>query len=175
MSVFVAKLSSGRLANPDEIKRTARGIVATRGRGRQVVVVACASDHAARELETAAAELSAAPAPRELDMLLSACDQATLSLLAMAIAAEGADAVSFTGLQLELRTSSDHGGAKIESVRDSRLRRALDEGKIAVVSGSQGISRDNDITTLGPDGADAVVEALARSLGADRCGIDFPE
>ena len=117
-------------------------------------------------------EVTPIPAPRELDMLLTAGERISMALLAMAIRSLGYDARSFTGSQAGMITDAQHGAARIVDVTPGRLREALDEGAIAIVAGFQGVSRESrDITTLGRGGSDTTAVALAAALGADVCEI----
>jgi aspartate kinase len=116
-------------------------------------------------------DVSEAPAARELDMLLTAGERISISLLCMAILDRGLPAVSFTGSQAGIVTDTSHGKAKIVEVRADRLRDALGAGSVAVVAGFQGMSTSRDITTLGRGGSDTTAVALAAVLGAEACEI----
>ncbi|MEP7092065.1 MAG: aspartate kinase, partial [Nocardioidaceae bacterium] len=124
------------------------------------------------ELRDLAQQVSAAPPPRELDMLLTAGERISMALVAMAIANQGQAARSFTGSQAGVITDSAHGRAKIIDVTPGRIQNAIDEGNIAIVAGFQGVSQDTkDITTLGRGASDTTAVALAAALGAEVCEI----
>ncbi len=123
------------------------------------------------ELIGLAHEVSASPDPRELDMLLSVGERIACALVAMAVADLGREAISLTGSQAGIVTDGAHTQAKIVEVRATRIERALDEGRIVLVAGFQGMSTDRDITTLGRGGSDTTAVALAAALGAEVCEI----
>ncbi|MFA7498774.1 MAG: aspartate kinase, partial [Leucobacter sp.] len=124
------------------------------------------------ELLDLAADCTPIPAPRELDMLLTAGERISMALLAMTIKGMGIEALSFTGSQAGMITTAEHGSAKIVDVTPGRVREALDQGAVAIVAGFQGFNRDSrDITTLGRGGSDTTAVALAAALGADVCEI----
>jgi aspartate kinase len=119
-----------------------------------------------------ATQITDTPHPREMDMLLTAGERISMALVAMAIEAHGVPAVSFTGSQAGILTTADHGRAEILDIRAFRVQESLDQGKVAIVAGFQGVSPDSkDVTTLGRGGSDATAVALAASLGADLCEI----
>lgn len=172
MALIVQKFGGSSVADAESIKRVAKRIVDTRRAGNDVVVVVSAMGDTTDELLDLAAEVTPIPAPRELDMLLTAGERISMALLAMTIKGLGADAYSFTGSQAGMITTSEHGAAKIVDVTPGRVQEALDKGAIAIVAGFQGFSRDSrDITTLGRGGSDTTAVALAAALGADVCEI----
>jgi len=116
-------------------------------------------------------QVSATPSPRELDMLLTAGERISMALLSMAIIDLGESAVSYTGSQAGIVTDTSHGRARIVELRAERLRAALDDGKVVIVAGFQGVSTDLDVTTLGRGGSDTTAVALAHVLGAEACEI----
>src|SRR5438093_4338283 len=118
-----------------------------------------------------ASQITPLPPPRELDMLLTAGERISMALLAMAIHSLGHDAVSFTGSQAGIITSSEHGRAKIIDVKTARIQEAIDQGKIVIVAGFQGVSTTAAVTTLGRGGSDTTAVALAAALGAEVCEI----
>src|SRR5690606_36524879 len=157
---------------PERIKAVAGRIVATKRSGAQVVAVVSAMGHTTDELIALARQVHPAPPRRELDMLLATGEQASCALLAMAIDALGEAAVSLTGPQGGIITDNVHTRAKILRVDPSRVRRELAQGKIVIVAGFQGMSRDEeDITALGRGGSDTTAVALAAALEADICEI----
>ena len=172
MSLIVQKFGGSSVADAESIKRVAKRIVATRKAGNEVVVAVSAMGDTTDELLDLAHEVTPLPAPRELDMLLTAGERISMALLAMAIKSMGYDARSFTGSQAGMITDARHGAARIVDVTPGRIREALDEGAVAIVAGFQGFNRDTkDITTLGRGGSDTTAVALAAALGADICEI----
>jgi len=172
VAVVVQKYGGSSVADADGIKRVAQRIVATRKAGHSVVVAVSAMGDTTDELVDLANQVSPLPPGRELDMLLTAGERISMSLLAMAIANLGLEGRSFTGSQAGVITDSAHGKARIIDVTPGRIRSALDEGAIPIVAGFQGVSQqDKDITTLGRGGTDTTAVALAAALGADVCEI----
>jgi len=172
VALVVQKYGGSSLENADRIKRVAERIVATRKAGNDVVVVCSAMGDTTDELLDLAQRVNPVPPEREMDMLLTAGERISNSLVAMAISALGAEALSFTGSQAGVITDSMHGKARIIDVTPSRVQQALDEGYICLVAGFQGVSQDTkDITTLGRGGSDTTAVALAAALNADVCEI----
>jgi aspartate kinase len=172
VSLIVQKFGGSSVADAESIKRVAKRIVATRQAGNEVVVAVSAMGDTTDELLDLAHEVTPIPAPRELDMLLTAGERISMALLAMAIKSMGYDARSFTGSQAGMITDARHGAARIVDVTPGRIRDALDDGAVAIVAGFQGFNRDTmDITTLGRGGSDTTAVALAAALGADICEI----
>ncbi|HEV8560577.1 MAG TPA: aspartate kinase [Actinophytocola sp.] len=172
MALVVQKYGGSSLENADRIKRVAERIVATRKAGDEVVVVCSAMGDTTDELTDLALQVNPIPPERELDMLLTAGERISNSLVAMAISALGAEARSFSGSQAGVITTSAHGKARIIDVTPGRVRDALDKGYIVLVAGFQGVAQDTkDITTLGRGGSDATAVALAAALNADVCEI----
>jgi aspartate kinase len=172
VSLIVQKFGGSSVADAESIKRVAKRIVETRKAGNDVVVAVSAMGDTTDELLDLAHEVTLLPAPRELDMLLTAGERISMALLAMAIRSMGHDARSFTGSQAGMITDAQHGQARIVDVTPGRVRAALDEGSIAIVAGFQGFNRGTgDITTLGRGGSDTTAVALAAALEADTCEI----
>ena len=172
MGVVVQKYGGSSVADATSIKRVAKRIVETRRAGNDVVVVVSAMGDTTDELIDLAEQVSPRPEGRELDMLLTAGERISMSLLAMAIGNLGVDARSFTGSQAGVLTDEVHGRAKIIDVTPGRISDALAAGAIAIVAGFQGVSQSTkDITTLGRGGSDTTAVALAAALGADVCEI----
>jgi len=170
--LIVQKFGGSSVADAESIKRVAKRIVETRKAGNDLVVAVSAMGDTTDELLDLANEVTPIPAPRELDMLLSAGERISMALLAMAIANLVAEARSFTGSQAGVITDSAHGRARIIDVTPGRIRGALDDGAIAIVAGFQGVSQDTkDITTLGRGGSDTTAVALAAALDASVCEI----
>ncbi len=172
MALVVQKYGGSSVADADRIRRVAERIVATKKQGNDVVVVVSAMGDTTDDLLDLAQQVCPAPPPRELDMLLTAGERISNALVAMAIESLGAQARSFTGSQAGVITTGTHGNAKIINVTPGRLQAALDEGRIVLVAGFQGVSQDTrDVTTLGRGGSDTTAVALAAALGADVCEI----
>jgi len=167
----VQKFGGTSVADPDRIRAVADHVVATHNAGSEVCVVVSAMGKATDELVRLAHDVSKNPAGRELDMLLTAGERISMSLLCMAIIDRGVHAVSFTGSQAGIVTDTVHGKAKILEVKGDRIREVLAQGGIAVVAGFQGISTSRDITTLGRGGSDTTAVALAAALDAETCEI----
>jgi aspartate kinase len=172
VALVVQKYGGSSVATAERIRRVAERIVETRKRGDDVVVVVSAMGDTTDELLDLAQQVNPAPPPREMDMLLTSGERISNALVAMAIASLGARAQSFTGSQAGVITTSSHGKAKIIDVTPGRVRAALDEGKVVLVAGFQGVAQDTkDVTTLGRGGSDTTAVALAAALGADVCEI----
>ncbi|OBH24733.1 aspartate kinase [Mycobacterium sp. E342] len=172
MALVVQKYGGSSVADADRIRRVAERIVATKKQGNDVVVVVSAMGDTTDDLMDLAQQVCPAPPPRELDMLLTAGERISNALVAMAIESMGAQARSFTGSQAGVITTGTHGNAKIIEVTPGRLQEALDEGRIVLVAGFQGVSQDTrDVTTLGRGGSDTTAVALAAALHADVCEI----
>jgi aspartate kinase len=172
MALVVQKYGGSSVADADRIRRVAERIVATKKQGNDVVVVVSAMGDTTDDLLDLAQQVCPAPPPRELDMLLTAGERISNALVAMAIESLGAEARSFTGSQAGVITTGTHGNAKIIDVTPGRLQAALDEGRVVLVAGFQGVSQDTrDVTTLGRGGSDTTAVALAAALRADVCEI----
>lgn len=172
VALVVQKYGGSSVADADRIRRVAERIVATKKQGNDVVVVVSAMGDTTDDLMDLAQQVCPAPPPRELDMLLTAGERISNALVAMAIESLGAQARSFTGSQAGVITTGTHGNAKIIEVTPGRLQDALDEGRIVLVAGFQGVSQDTrDVTTLGRGGSDTTAVALAAALHADVCEI----
>jgi aspartate kinase len=168
----VQKFGGSSVADAESIMRVAHRIVATRESGHDVVVAVSAMGDTTDELVDLAHQITDAPDPRELDMLLTTGERISMALLAMAIKSLGQEARSYTGSQAGMMTTAQHGSARIVDVSPDRIREALDDGAIAIVAGFQGFNRDSkDITTLGRGGSDTTAVALAAALGAQVCEI----
>jgi aspartate kinase len=171
MALIVQKYGGPSVADLEKIRSVARRVTESSS-GNQLVVVVSAMGKTTDGLVDLAQQISPAPDPREMDMLLATGEQVTIALLAMALHALGFKARSFTGPQVGLRTDTAHTEARITRITAERVRQALAAGEIAVVAGFQGLSDDaEDITTLGRGGSDLTGVALAAALGADVCEI----
>jgi aspartate kinase len=167
----VMKFGGTSVADAERIKRAAKRIVRAREQGQQVVAVLSARGKTTDELIASAEEVSTAPDPRELDMLLSTGERISCALCAMAINDLGHRAISLTGSQAGIVTDTSHTKARILDVRADRIRQALDEDLIVLVAGFQGVSTAKDVTTLGRGGSDTTAVALAAAIGAEVCEI----
>jgi aspartate kinase len=171
METVVMKFGGTSVADADRIKRAARRIVAAREEGSRVVAVLSARGKTTDELVAMAHEVSERPHPREMDMLLSTGERISCALAAMVINDLGHEAISLTGSQAGIVTDTSHTKARILDVRADRIRQALDENKVVLVAGFQGVSTASDVTTLGRGGSDTTAVALAAALKADVCEI----
>jgi len=169
MSLVVQKFGGTSVADPERLRAVADHVARTRRRGDQVVVVVSAMGKETDELIRLAEATSATLPGREMDMLLSAGERKAMALLCMALHDLGVPADSYTGSQAGIITDTSHTRAKILEVRGDRLRACLAAGRVPVVAGFQGVSTDNDVTTLGRGGSDTTAVALAAALGADAC------
>ncbi|MGO1884653.1 MAG: amino acid kinase family protein, partial [Citricoccus sp.] len=172
MSLIVQKYGGSSVADAEGILRVAQRVVDTQQAGHQVVVVVSAMGDTTDELLDLSEQINGEPPAREMDLLLSAGERISMSLLAMGIHSRGATAQSFTGSQAGMFTDSLHGDARIIDVSPDRVKDAVDAGDIAIVAGFQGMSRESrDITTMGRGGSDTTAVALAAALDADVCEI----
>ena len=172
MSLIIQKFGGTSVSNSDSLKTVAKRITECKDAGNEVVVVVSAMGSSTDELIELASELSNEPSPREMDMLLSAGERITMSLLAIHLNNLGYECFSLTGSQAGIITSSRHGMAEIEEITGERVKEGIEKGKIVIVAGFQGINKETrEITTLGRGGSDATAVALAASLKADRCEI----
>jgi aspartate kinase len=171
MSLIVQKYGGSSLADPGRIRHVAGRIAAARARGDQVVAVCSAMGDTTDELLRLAHQLSPRPDERELDLLLHTGEIVSGALVAMALHAQGCPALSLTGLQAGIRTEAAHGRARIAQVDPTRILRELEEGKVVVVAGFQGVTEELEITTLGRGASDTTAVALAAALKAGRCEI----
>jgi aspartate kinase len=168
---IVMKFGGTSVGDPEKLKDVAARIVAAHRRGTRVVAVLSAMGDTTDELVRLAYEISPTPEPRELDMLISVGERISCALAAMAIHDLGDEAISLTGSQAGIVTDTVHGKAKIVDVRARRIHEALDQGKVVLVAGFQGVSTNLDITTLGRGGSDTTAVALAAALTAGHCEI----
>ncbi len=171
MNITVQKFGGTSVADTDKIKNVARRVSQTRKKGEHVVVVISALGDTTDRLVGLAYEISPHPREREMDMLLATGEQISVALLSMAVHELGYDAISFTGAQVGIVTDGAHTKAKILDVKVGRILEELEKGKIVIVAGFQGVSLDDQITTLGRGGSDTTAVALAAALKADVCEI----
>ena len=172
MKLLVQKFGGTSVADTSSLKIVAERIIDRKKEGYEVVVVPSAMGSSTDELIDLANELSEKPTPREMDMLLSAGERITMSLLSMHLNSLGHSSFSLTGSQAGIITTSRHGKAEIEEISGERVREGIERGDIVIVAGFQGFNRDTrEITTLGRGGSDATAVALAAALGAEKCEI----
>ena len=169
--IVVQKYGGSSVADVDKIRLVAQRIARTKAAGKKVVVVVSAMGKTTNQLIEKAKAISPSPSRRELDMLLTCGEREAMSLLSMACAEQGLEAISFTGSQAGILTNDRHSGARIVEVRPFRIEDELDRGKVVIVAGFQGVSYKREITTLGRGGSDTTAVALAGALRADYCEI----
>jgi len=171
VSLIVQKFGGSSVRDAERVMNVARRVVDTYKAGNSVVVVVSAQGDTTDDLIEKAKEINPKATKREMDMLLSTGEQISIALLAMAIQTLGVNAVSLTGWQVGMKTDSKYGMARIKSVDGERIRNELDDNKIVIVAGFQGINKYDDITTLGRGGSDTTAVAIAAALHADLCEI----
>jgi aspartate kinase len=171
MALIVQKYGGTSVGSPERIGTVADKVIRWRNRGNDVVVVVSAMSGETNRLIELASQVSAAPVPRELDVLLATGEQVTIALLSMALMQRGCPARSYTGSQVHILTDSAHNKARIREIEDRHIRADLDKGRVVVVAGFQGRDEDGNITTLGRGGSDTTAVALAAALKADECQI----
>lgn len=171
MTLIVQKYGGTSVGTPERILAVARRIAETRAQGHRLVVVVSAMGQSTDELIELAHKVSKDPPHREMDMLLTAGERISMALLSMALSDLKIRALSFTGSQSGIITTSSHRRARIRRILGDRLRAALADDQVAIVAGFQGVSDSKEITTLGRGGSDTTAVALAAALGAERCEI----
>ena len=171
MAVLVQKYGGTSVGSPERIHHVAERIVRTRRGGAELVVVVSAMGDATDELIGLARKVSGRSHPREMDMLLTAGERISMALVSMAVNDLGQEAVSFTGSQSGIVTDTSHTRAKILEVKADRIREELKRGRVVIVAGFQGVSKDREVTTLGRGGSDTTAVALAAALKATECEI----
>ncbi len=169
--IIVQKFGGTSVADTEKIKNVAKIVIREKENGNDVVVVVSAMGHTTDYLVKMAKDLSSNPSEREMDMLLSTGEGVSIALLAMAIQAQGFDAVSYNAMQIGILTENIHSKARILDIKTDKLKQNLKEGKIIVIAGFQGVTEDGEITTLGRGGSDTSAVALAAALNAERCDI----
>jgi aspartate kinase len=171
MALIVQKYGGTSVANAERIKAVAGRVVRTAEEGHKVVVVVSAMAGETDKLINLAYKVSSSPSEREMDLLLSSGERITSALTAMAIEELGHKAMAFTGRQVGIITDAVHTKARIERITGERVKKSIADGYIVVVAGFQGITEDEDVTTLGRGGSDLSAVAIASALGADLCEI----
>lgn len=169
--IVVQKFGGTSVADTTKIKNVADAVIREKKLGNDVVVVVSAMGHTTDYLVKMAKEISEKPSAREMDMLLSTGEGVSIALLAMAIQSKGYEAVSLNALQIGIITEDVHMKARIIDIKTDKLRENLDAGRIIVVAGFQGMTKNGEVTTLGRGGSDTSAVALAASLNAERCDI----
>ena len=170
-NIVVQKFGGTSVADTEKIKNVAHAVIREKNLGNDVVVVVSAMGHTTDILTKLAKEITPNPSSREMDMLLSTGEGVSIALLAMALQAQGCDAVSMNAMQVGIITEKIHSKARILEIKTDRIREHLDKGEVVVIAGFQGITEDFEITTLGRGGSDTSAVALAGALGAERCDI----
>jgi len=171
VSLIVQKFGGSSVRDAERVMNVARRVVDTYRAGNSVVVVVSAQGDTTDDLIEKAMEINPRASKREMDMLLSTGEQISIALLSMAIQTLGVNAVSLTGWQVGMNTDSKYGLARIKNIEGQRIKNELDDNKIVVVAGFQGINKYDDITTLGRGGSDTTAVAIAAALHADLCEI----
>ncbi len=171
MALIVQKYGGTSVGSVERIQAVAERVARTARDGNQVVVVVSAMSGETDKLIGLAHQINQNPSERELDMLLSSGERVTSALTAMAVEARGVKAQSLTGRQAGIITDTVHTKAKIARITGDRIKKALDEGKVVVIAGFQGITEDEDVTTLGRGGSDLSAVAVAAAINADCCEI----
>ncbi|KRG14462.1 aspartate kinase [Lederbergia galactosidilytica] len=171
MDTIVIKFGGSSLSTTDKIKNAADRIIQIRKQGNNVIAVVSAMGKTTDQLLSLAEQITDKPAQREMDMLLTTGEQVSISLLTMALTSKGMEAISLTGWQAGIVTENIHSNARILDVKTAMLRKRLDEGKVVVAAGFQGVTEEGEITTLGRGGSDTTAVAIAAALDAKRCLI----
>ena len=171
MALIVQKFGGSSVADAERIQRVAWIIAEKYTEGNDVVVILSAQGDTTDDLIEKAKEINPNPSKREMDVLLSTGEQASASLMAMALEQLGLPVVSLTGWQINMETDSDYGNARVKSVSSERIKTELDRRRIVVIAGFQGVNKFDDITTLGRGGSDTTAVAVAVALHADLCQI----
>ncbi len=171
MALIVQKYGGTSVGNVERIQNVAKKVAQFVDDGHQVVVVLSAMSGETNRLMMMAKEMQARPCKREMDVLLTTGEQATIALLSMALQQKGYPAISYTGWQIPILTDDSYSKARIEKIDGQKMLDQLALGKVVVVAGFQGVTIDDDITTLGRGGSDTTAVALAAALNADECQI----
>lgn len=171
MALIVQKFGGSSVANAERVMNVAKIITDTYKEGNNVIVVVSAQGDTTDDLIEKANEINPKASKREMDMLLTAGEQISISLLAMAIEKLGYPVISLLGWQAGFQTNSAYGAARISTIKAERLQSEIDKRKIVIVAGFQGLNKYEDLTTLGRGGSDTSAVAIAAALHADRCQI----
>lgn len=171
MGLIVQKFGGTSVGSIERILNVADRVIEEKNRGNGVVVVVSAMGKTTDHLVSMAKEITKNPSKREMDMLLTTGEQTTIALLSIALQEKGYEAISYTGWQAGIITESVHSSARIMDIETEKIRMNLNEEKIVIVAGFQGVTIDGEITTLGRGGSDTTAVALAAALKADKCDI----
>jgi len=171
MALYVQKFGGTSVGDVSRIQAVAEKVKRFREQGHDIVVVVSAMSGETNRLVDLAKDMSGEPSPREMDVLLSTGEQVTIALLCMGLHKLGVDAVSYTGSQVKVLTDSSYTKARIKEIEVAKMRNDLDQGRVVIVAGFQGVDEDGNITTLGRGGSDTTGVALAAALNADECQI----
>ncbi|MEK7991195.1 MAG: aspartate kinase [Thiotrichaceae bacterium] len=171
MALIVQKYGGTSVGSIEKIRNVANKVMAAREQGHDIVVVVSAMSGETNRLVEMAKSISDPPNPREYDVLVSTGEQVTISLLSMMLDSEGCPARSYTGWQVGIKTDNTYNKARIEEIDEHNIREDLNQGRVVVVAGFQGIDAKNNITTLGRGGSDTTAVAIAAALKADECQI----
>lgn len=171
MALYVQKFGGTSVGDVSRIQAVAEKVKRFREQGHDIVVVVSAMSGETNRLVDLAKDMSGEPSPREMDVLLSTGEQVTIALLSMGLHKLGVDAVSYTGSQVKVLTDSSYTKARIKEIEVAKMRNDLDQGRVVIVAGFQGVDEDGNITTLGRGGSDTTGVALAAALNADECQI----
>ncbi|MRW84904.1 aspartate kinase [Pseudoduganella sp. FT26W] len=171
MALIVHKYGGTSMGSTDRIKNVARRVAKWHDAGHRIVVVPSAMSGETNRLIALAKEIQAQPDPRELDMIASTGEQVSVGLLSMALLAIGKKAVSYAGWQVAIKTDSAFTKARIQSIDNEKVNRDLDDGKIVIITGFQGVDEGGNISTLGRGGSDTSAVAIAAAMKADECLI----
>ncbi len=169
--LFVKKFGGTSVGSAEKIKRIAKQLSQERTDENKMIIVVSAMGKTTDELVYLSKKITNNPAPREMDVLLSTGERITMALLSMALKEVGVESISLTGSQCEIITSTAHGNARIVKIKATRVKKALNQNKVVIVAGFQGVSTQKEITTLGRGGSDTTAVALASALSADKCEI----
>ena len=169
--LIVQKFGGSSVADAAKLRRVAGIIADAKKAGNDVVVVLSAQGDTTDDLIEKAREITSNPSKREMDMLLTTGEQISIALCAMALQEMGVPSISLLGWQVGMKTNSDYGNARIKTLDQERIRRELEEGKVVLVAGFQGINKHEDMTTLGRGGSDTTAVAIAAKMHADLCQI----
>lgn len=171
MALFVQKFGGTSVGSVERIEAVADKVKSFRDAGHDIVVVVSAMSGETNRLIGLANSIMAEPTPREMDVLVSTGEQVTIALLSMALNKRGCAAKSYTGSQVRITTDDTHTKARIRAIDEERMREDLEQGRVVVVAGFQGVDENGNITTLGRGGSDTTGVALAAALKADECQI----
>ena len=170
-NIIVQKFGGTSVADTEKIKNVAQVVLKERNKGNSVVVIVSAMGHTTDKLIKLASEVNEAPSLREMDMLLSTGECISASLLAMALQAQGFEAISLNAIQAQIQTEHVHGSARIIDIKAENILKYVEKDTIVIITGFQGVAENNEITTLGRGGSDTSAVAVAAAIGAKRCDI----